>query len=58
MAPNHVDEGQVVRFDTRVTSPRSGAVIPMPIVELYRFTDGLISDIDIFYKDTKALIDL
>jgi len=48
----------VVRFDTRFTSPRSGAVIPMPIVEVYRFADGLISDIDIFYKDTKALIDL
>ncbi len=48
----------VVRFDARFTSPRSAAVIPMPIVEVYRFTDGLISDIDIFYKDTKALIDL
>ena len=48
----------VVRFNTRFTSPRSGAVIPMPILEVYRFTDGLISDVDIFYKDTKALIDL
>ena len=50
--------GAMVRMDTRFTSRRSGAVLEMPIVELYGFTDGLISDVDVFYKDTRAVAGL
>ena len=34
------------------------ALLEMPIVELYGFTDGLISDVDVFYKDTKTIAHL
>ena len=51
-------QGAMVRMDTRFTSRRSGAVLEMPIVELYGFTDGLISDVDVFYKDTRAVVGL
>lgn len=50
--------GALARMATRFTSRQSGAVLEMPIVELYSFTDGLISDVDVFYKDTKALAGL
>jgi hypothetical protein len=50
--------GAMVRMDTRFTARSSGAVLDMPIVELYGFTDGLISDVDVFYKDTRAVVEL
>lgn len=41
-------------FTSRVT----GRSLRMPVVELYKFTDGLISDVVVFPQDTAAIIEL
>ena len=48
----------IARMEITLTARSSGRSIDMPIVELYRFTDGLISEVDIFYKDTKAVAEI
>jgi ketosteroid isomerase-like protein len=48
----------IARMEISLTARSSGRSIDMPIVELYRFTDGLISEVDIFYKDTKAVAEI
>lgn len=48
----------VARFSGTMTSHVTGKSMPLAIIEIYRFTDGLISDVDVFYKDTKAIVDL
>jgi uncharacterized protein len=55
-----IDDGVRVaaRMTFTFTSKKSGDLITMPVVEIYEFTDGLLSSIDIFYKDTKAMCDL
>jgi hypothetical protein len=58
---SHVhDTGEfaVVRMRFRFISKRTGASMEMPLLELYWFEDGLIARGDIFYKDTKAVLDL
>jgi ketosteroid isomerase-like protein len=42
---------------TKFTSRTSGNSIEMPICEVYGFADGLISSMNIFYKDSKAFLD-
>ena len=39
-------------------SRKSGRELPMPGVELYSTKDGLVSKIDVFYKDTTSVADL
>jgi len=53
-------EGAVIaRMDTVFTSRKSGREVEMPVVEFYEFADdGLISRVDIFYKDPVAIIEL
>jgi ketosteroid isomerase-like protein len=55
-----LDAGDTViaRMDISLTARSSGRSVSMPIVELYRFTDGLISEVDIFYKDTAAVAEI
>ena len=55
-----LDAGDTViaRMDISLTARSSGLSTDMPIVELYRFTDGLISEVDIFYKDTAAVAEI
>lgn len=48
----------ILHMDLTVTSRTTGRSASLPAIEIYRFTDGLISDIDAFYKDTKAMVDL
>ena len=48
----------ILHMDLTVTSRATGRSASLPAIEIYRFTDGLISDIDAFYKDTKAMVDL
>lgn len=54
------DAGEVVTCEMTIqlTGRVTGRTLEMPMIELYRFTDGRISDIDVFYKDTKAVVDL
>jgi uncharacterized protein len=47
----------VAVFLTKYTSRASGNSIEMPVSEIYGFTDGLISSVNIFYKDSKAFLD-
>ena len=39
-------------------SRKSGRELPMPGVELYSTKDGLVSKIDVFYKDTTSVANL
>jgi hypothetical protein len=48
----------VAEMQASLRSKETGRNLDTQIVELYRFTDGLISNIDVFYKDTKAVADL
>lgn len=48
----------VAKLDLAFKSLVSGRVVKMPAVELYTVTDGLVSHIDVYYKDSKAIHDL
>lgn len=48
----------VLRVDALFTSRATGRSAAVPDLEVYRFTDGLIVSIEVFYQDTKALADL
>lgn len=54
------DGGDVViaEMDATLGAKVTGESLDTRIVELYRFRDGLIGGIDVFYKDTKAVADL
>lgn len=47
----------VLKLRAKFTSRDTGAVAEMPVVELYTFTDGLISRAELFYKDTNAWLE-
>jgi hypothetical protein len=40
----------------RVTPRAAGIGFGTEIVEIYGFVDGLIADIDVYYKDTHTLV--
>lgn len=45
-------------MDPTFTARATGRSARIPIVEVYRFTGGLIVDIDVYYKDPAALAGL
>lgn len=47
--------GVIVTFDVDFVARETGRTGSSGNVELYRFTDGLISHIDIYYKDAPAV---
>jgi ketosteroid isomerase-like protein len=54
------DDGSriIAQMNLVVTSRKSGRSLSTTVSEFYSFTDGLISEGDIFYKDTRALWEL
>lgn len=52
-----IDAGEtvVIRVEATFASRASGRKVTMPVVEVYRFQDGMIIDCDVFYKDAAAL---
>jgi ketosteroid isomerase-like protein len=48
----------VVKLLMEFKSRASGRTVAMPSVELYTVSDGLVSKIDVYYKDSKAIADL
>jgi len=48
----------VGRMDLTFKSRANGRSVTMPVVEIYRIEAGLITDMDAYYKDTKAIHDL
>jgi ketosteroid isomerase-like protein len=48
----------VMKAEVTFTSKASGRTLDMPVVELYRSRDGQLVDMDIFYKDTAAVLEL
>lgn len=53
-----VDEENVITRQT-ATFSREGSekTLTIPMVEVYRLDDGQITEIDVYYKDTKAMVD-
>jgi len=53
------DAGEFVvgRLLGRFTSRANGRSLEMPVVEHSHLTDGRISRIDVYYKDTRAFVD-
>ena len=49
------DERIVVRMVARFTSRTSGNSVQFPVVEIYTVRDGLIRDVDVYYKDPGAV---
>ena len=47
-----------MKVEIRFRSKETGRTIEMPIVELYRERDGKLIEMDIFYKDTAAVLEL
>jgi hypothetical protein len=45
------NERIVVKMQTRFTSRLSGNSLEFPVVEIYTVRDGLIQDVDVYYKD-------
>jgi len=45
------DERIVMRMVARFTSRTSGNSVEFPVVEIYTVRDGLIRDVDVYYKD-------
>lgn len=51
------DDTIVAVYLAKFTSRASGNSIEMLVSEVYGFTDGLISSVNVFYKDSKAFLD-
>lgn len=47
-----------VRVAGTMTSRVTGRSMPMDVVDLYQVRDGKIARVDVFYKDTAAVVDL
>jgi len=47
----------ISRQTTNFTSKSTGTTLSIPMVEIYTMVDGKIQDIDVYYKDTKAMVD-
>lgn len=52
------EEFVAVRVSGTMTSKATGRSMPMDVVDLYRLRDGRIARVDVFYKDTAAVVDL
>lgn len=48
----------IAEMTASLRAKKTGELLDTAIIEFYRFTDGQISGIDVFYKDTKAVADL
>lgn len=48
----------VGRMHTTLVSRHSGERLPMLIVEIHTIRDDMLAEVDIYYKDTKAVVDL
>jgi ketosteroid isomerase-like protein len=48
----------VVQFEIELTSRQSGRCAVMPVVDVYTITAGMISRLDVYYKDSKVITDL
>ena len=51
------DDHVITRQTALMEDEASGATLRVPMVEVYRMVDGKIAEIDVFYKDTKAMVD-
>ncbi len=51
------DDYVITRQTALMEDQESGATLRVPMVEVYRMVDGKIAEIDVFYKDTKAMVD-
>jgi ketosteroid isomerase-like protein len=47
--------GVVVRMSGRITGRASGTQLPLDCLDLYQVEHGLISRVDVFYKDAAAV---
>ena len=53
-----VGHGHVITRQTALlSSPGTGETLPVQMVEVYKLVNGKITDIDVYYKDTKAMSD-
>jgi len=53
-----LDDGRlIVEMDLAFTSRATGETLQMPVVEIYTIVDGLVGRIDVYYKDTKRLVE-
>lgn len=48
----------VLRLDLALTAAGTGRTTTQVCLEVLTFADGFVTDVDIFYKDTKAMADL
>ncbi len=48
----------VLRLDLTFTARSTGRSARVPSVELYTFSAGLIGSVEVFYRDTKAVVEL
>ena len=51
------DDYVITRQTALMEDEGSGATLRVPMVEVYRMVEGKIAEIDVFYKDTKAMVD-
>lgn len=51
------DDNVLVIFQVRFTSRETRAFIDTQVAEFYSLTDGQVSKINIFYKDTKVFVE-
>ncbi len=49
------DDTVAIRGRLRLTSRASGESVEMSLVEIYTIRDGLIVDLDVYYKDPSAV---
>lgn len=48
----------VVQLHGRFTSKVTGKTVEMDVVDLYTIRDGKVAQVDVFYKDTRAIHEL
>jgi uncharacterized protein len=47
-----------VRFDITMTSRGTGRGVEMRVIDVYTIEGGLITELDVYYQDTKAIAEL
>jgi ketosteroid isomerase-like protein len=52
------EEFVAVRVSGTMTSRATDRSMPMDVVDIYRVRDGRIARVDVFYKDTAAVVEL
>lgn len=51
-------ESIMVELTVTLTSRATGRTLTLPVIDLYRVRDGKVANVDVYYKDSRAIYEL